>query len=159
MISHSVRIAGDAESTDPTRMGRWPATLLLYYALMAVPASAVDLDIVGVASYQGPLSFGRLSISGTRLYSGGCILDISNPANPKQIRNYDASGWPYGLPVTTNFTYTPDPDETWLVTDISDPAHPLMLGGYKTMASASGYFRVKVSGSYAFVVEPGKFSR
>ena len=124
-------------------------SFLMAKALVAwmLPASllAVDLDLRRVGGFQGVK--GQVAISGKYAYVNGVVLDISNPANPRQIKRYDTSGWRYGLPVSTNFTYAPDPAETWTVTDVSDQAHPQLVGGYKTMALAVG---VRVSGKYAY---------
>ena len=102
-------------------------------------------------------AYGGMAVSGTFLYinrgffftNDVHVVDISSPGSPKPMRLYD--GWLHGLPASTNFHYTPDPVETWLVTDISDPAHPQLLGGYKTLASAA---RVSVSGQFAYRINP-----
>jgi len=61
---------------------------------------------------------------------------------------YDTSGWVYGLPVSDTFEYVADPEEMWLVKDVSDPGHPRIVGGYKTLASV---YHVSVAGSHAYV--------
>ena len=78
------------------------------------------------------------------------VIDITNPISPRWVARFDPSGWPYGLPVSTNFSYAPDAIEGWWVTDNSDPANPKPVGGYKSIAAVSG---VHVSGQYAFVSE------
>jgi hypothetical protein len=87
---------------------------------------------------------------GTNWVDGLQVIDISNPADPRLASDYDASTWYYRVPTSTNFTYVPDPDEVWLVNDVSDPASPRQVGGYKTIASAFG---VTVAGRYAYHFE------
>jgi hypothetical protein len=78
------------------------------------------------------------------------VIDIADPLNPRRVARTGASGWPYGLPVSNNFSYAPDAIEGWWVTDNSDPANPKPVGGYKSIAAVSG---VQVSGQYAYVSE------
>jgi hypothetical protein len=127
------------------------------------------LQVIDVSNPVAPRQVGNcptyqsaegVAVSGDRAYlveqvgagSSGSerlqVLDVSNPASPRHVAEYDASGWDFGLPVSTNFTYFPDLEEAWLVTDVSDPANPRPVGGYRTIASVSG---VVVADHHAYV--------
>ncbi len=126
-------------------------TKALFVWLLAAWVLGGDLDLQTVGSYRvADIPDEVVMQPGKYAFALGFLFEVSDPANPKPVRRYDTSGWPHGLPVSTNFTYSPDPVETWLVTDRRDPDHPQPLGGYKTIALPFG---VRISGKYAYTVD------
>lgn len=97
----------------------------------------------------------RLAIAGQRVYATVIqtdagqqveVIDIAQPGNPSRAAGpfwVDA----LGFPTSERVGYTEDPDERWQLTDLTDPAHPKLIGGYRTLAAALG---VVLSGRYAF---------
>ncbi len=133
---------------------RWKQALLLGWgAAQDGSVWALDLDLQFVSRYVA--TRGHVAVSGQYAYCWGDaldVIDLSNPAQPKLAHRYDTSHWLYGLPASTNFTYVPNADETWMVYDASNPADPQRVGGYKTIASARrGSPHATVSGAYAYV--------
>lgn len=99
------------------------------------------------------MGISRLAVSGNRAYlvsdlSQLEVIDISQPAAPCSIagpHHVDSLGFPTSVPVG----YAEDPDERWQLSDLTDPAHPKPIGGYRTIAKARG---IALSGQYAFTV-------
>jgi hypothetical protein len=135
------------------------ALLFAFWLTPAESLTAFDLDLERVGGYHDT-GYGSVAVSGQYAYCGWPggldVIDLSNPAQPKLVHRYDTSHWFYGLPVSTNFMYKPDAEETWMVYDVSNPADPQQVGGYKTIASAhfnTSASRTKVAGTYAYVTD------
>ena len=83
-------------------------------------------------------------------YAGLHVIDISNPASPKQVGGYDTKGDANNLAVVGKYAYVADGDFGLQVIDISSPLNPKLIGGYDT----GGYaMEVAVAGGYAYVAD------
>ncbi|MBK9137540.1 MAG: hypothetical protein IPM17_02055 [Verrucomicrobia bacterium] len=60
------------------------------------------------------------------------------------------AGYAEGVAVSGHYAYVADGWEGLQVIDVSDPAHPVRVGGYNTPGRAQG---VAVSGHYAYVAD------
>lgn len=97
----------------------------------------------------------RLVVSGQRVYATVIqpdagqqveVINIAQPGRPSRAAgpfSVDSLGFPTSVPVG----YAEDLDERWQLTDLTDPADPKLIGGYRTLAAAVG---VVLSGRYAF---------
>jgi hypothetical protein len=95
-------------------------------------------------------------VSGNRAIAGNCwldsgtfeLIDLSEPTNPRSVAgpySVDALGFPNGNGVPVG--YSADVNELWQLSDLTDPASPKPIGGYRTIASTLG---IALSGQYAF---------
>jgi len=160
---------------NPQRVGRYEmnkmpdgVAIVGGYAYLTSSFSDEGLEVVDIANPTSPQRVNGLAIrgwwlgiaaSGDRLYLGESgtntqlhVFDISDPRSPALAATYDASDWQFGLPMSPDFTFQPDPDETWMIFDASDPTNPRKVGGYKTIASA---LNTEVSGNRALVNRRG----
>jgi hypothetical protein len=133
-------------------------SLLVLAWASAAPLWALDLDLQ-LAGRENHVVEGHVVISGDHAYVSSTdwpptnefdIYDVRDPAHPTLTRQLATTGWLYGLPLSPHFTYTPDANETWMVSDVSQPDGPQPVGGYKTIAAASG---TAVVGTYAFAID------
>ncbi len=97
----------------------------------------------------------RLAVSGQRAYAivilpdAGQqveVINIAQPGKPSRAAGpfyVDSLGFPTSVPVG----YSEDPDERWLLTDLTDPANLKAIGGYRGLAAALG---IVLSSHYAF---------
>jgi hypothetical protein len=60
------------------------------------------------------------------------VFDVSNPANPRQVRGYDTSGFARGVAVSGNYAYVADYDAGLQVIDVRAPTNSVRVGGYDT---------------------------
>ncbi len=101
----------------------------------------------------------RLDISGDTLYvaanfDGLVVYNLANPALPSFVTKYDfvSSGYIRDVKVSGNHVFCVNSDSsstnTLGVVNVSDPAHPFYVGGYKTGGSAYG---IDVQGQYAYL--------
>ena len=70
--------------------------------------------------------------------AGLMIVDISNPASPKQMGRYDTGGTANAVAVAGDFAYVADGSAGLLVIDIRNPENPQKVGEYNTPGSATG---------------------
>ncbi|MFQ5342986.1 MAG: LamG-like jellyroll fold domain-containing protein, partial [Anaerolineae bacterium] len=83
-------------------------------------------------------------------YSGLRVIDISNPAGPREVGFYDTPSSAWGVAVAGHYAYVADGYSGLRVIDISNPAGPREVGFYDTPGYAHG---VAVAGNYAYVAD------
>ncbi len=59
------------------------------------------------------------------------VVDVSNPAQPREVGFYDTPGWAEGVAVSGAYAYVADGDGLRVV-DVSNPAQPREVGFYDT---------------------------
>lgn len=64
------------------------------------------------------------------------IVDVSDPANPKQAAVYDTPGWEFGVAVTGDMAFVADGDGGLRILDVSDRAAPKEIGAIYTAGYA-----------------------
>ena len=120
---------------------------------------AVDLHVYGDYAYIADR--GQEPPESYRAWSDGRlrVIDVSNPASPRQVGAYEADGEIRSVHVCGNLAYVIEntgnyPDFVWLrAIDVSDPANPYEVGSYSITepwmgAHATSLF---VSGDTAYV--------
>jgi hypothetical protein len=125
-----------------------------------------NLRIYDISSPASPLAAGSLSVGG--LYgpainrvvvvenyayiadskNGLFIIDISNPADPKEVVAYDTSGDAQDVVVVENYAYIADGESGLLILDISSPESPISVGSYAAPGNTQG---LAVAGNYAYL--------
>lgn len=104
-----------------------------YFILAAVDRGIkiVDTSLREIGSFNGfPTSVFGLNIEGDTLYAGYggaglVILNISNPASPILIGQYDTPGWAYGVATSGNYAYVGDYDSLQVI-NITNKAAPTL---------------------------------
>jgi hypothetical protein len=138
-------------------------SVLVTHATGSVTSDAALLEVVPsvpVTSVGAWPPFARgmvqsLQLVGNRLYlaqtAGGLgIYDVSNPAQPVRLGDYDTAGYARGLHVVGSIAYVADEADGLEILDVSNPASPQRLGGYDTPGLAVG---VQVVGDLAYVAD------
>lgn len=83
--------------------------------------------------------------------SGGMyIVDVTNPASPQKLGNYNTSGTATGVTVSGNTAFIADGLKGLVIVDVSNPASPKWLGTCDTPGFAN---RVAVAGNVAAVAD------
>ncbi len=82
--------------------------------------------------------------------TGLCILDVSDPVNPREIGTCDTPGWAYDVAVSGSLAFVADRHEGLMVVDVTVPQSPCEVGSCNTPGRAYG---VAVSGGLAFVAD------
>ena len=77
-------------------------------------------------------------------------LDVTDPAAPSFVANYDTPGRAYAVSVVGTLAYVADFDHGLQILDVSNPAAPTLLGNCDAPTSAQG---VTVVGSLAYVAD------
>ena len=121
---------------------------ILFILLFAAGSQAA-----GIVGYWGTGNYKDVAVSGATAVcaatgSGIDIFDISNPANPNLISNYDTDGQSMGIFIESGKAYIADLNGGLKIVDISTPAAPIMLGAYTTDISS---MNVHVVGTTAYV--------
>ena len=80
--------------------------------------------------------------------SGLRIVDIANPAAPREVGYYDTPGAGEGVTVAGTYAYVADGYSGLRIVDIANPTAPHEVGYYNTPGYALG---VTVAGTYAYV--------
>lgn len=147
-------------------------------AVLGTPGSAFDLFVLGKHAYvaDGPrftvfdisnpsaptllksigLNDARgVFVSGNYAYvadgsQGLQIIDISDPANPSVVGNYNTDGNAMGVWVVGDYAYAADDARGLQIIDVSDPASPSLVDNYDTDGNAEDVY---VAGNYAFVAD------
>lgn len=114
----------EAQAPPPTRVGSVPT---------AAPAAAL-------AAGDGYLAVGV----GSRLH----VIDVSRPASPEPVGDYDFEQPVLGLTAVGDAVYVANSHDGLRRLDLSDPAAPRLTGTSATRGQAVG---VAVSGTHAFV--------
>ncbi|MFQ5595075.1 MAG: LamG-like jellyroll fold domain-containing protein, partial [Anaerolineae bacterium] len=178
--ANSVAVSGDPSA------GSGQAYAYVTWVFEGWPSSRSGLHVVDISNpasprqvgvYSTPDSATSVAVSGTYAYviwsdptsffpgSGGSglrIVDISNPASPRQAGAYDISEKP-GADVATAGTYVyitegdstfPSEDGGLRVLDASNPASPHEVGFYSTPGGNA--LGVAALGNYAYVADGQK---
>ncbi|WP_448605243.1 LVIVD repeat-containing protein [Thermoflexus hugenholtzii] len=138
----------------------WAVAVQGRYAYVGVGPRLVVMD---VGDPSRPVVVGRtgvlpgvvrgVAVSGSYAYvaDGGLrVIDVSNPAAPREVGFYDTLGWALGVAVSGSYAYVADGNKGLRVIDVSNPAAPREVGVYDTPGGAED---VAVSGSYAYVAD------
>lgn len=80
--------------------------------------------------------------------AGLVVADMSNPAAPVWVSQYDTSGSARGVFVAGPYAYVADGPGGLVILDVSNPANPLLVERHATGGTA---FAVRVAGSLAMV--------
>jgi hypothetical protein len=108
-----------------------------------------------VSLYLTDNPFG-VTVAGNYVYiadwsSGLRIIDITDPAVPKETSMAETSGNARDVNVVGGYAYIADGDKSGLsVIDIADPATPVVTGSYDTPGAA---IALDVAGDYAYVAD------
>ena len=70
--------------------------------------------------------------------SGLRVIDVSNPANPREVGSFDTPGTAEGVAILNGCAFVADGGFGLRVIDISEPAHPYETGYYDTPGYARG---------------------
>jgi len=145
------------------QVGGWCAAVAVQgrYAYLGVGPRLVVLD---VSDPEQPVVVGQtavlhglvrdIALSGTLAYvaadQGGLrVVDVSDPAAPREAGFYDTPGRAEGVAVSGGLAYVAD-GLGLRVVDVANPAAPREVGFYNTPGSAYG---VAVSGNHAYVAD------
>jgi hypothetical protein len=111
----------------------------------------------------GPYTIGSINLCGSEFYISGnyayvaCpgtlqIIDIADPANPKNIIYFSLPGDNFGIYVSGNYSYVVKGRTGLQVIDVSNPANPVIAGSVDTPGYAMA---LQISGNYAYVADEG----
>ena len=81
--------------------------------------------------------------------SGLRVIDVSNPADPRQVGSYYTTQYATGIDVVGDRVYLANGSEGLHIIDVSDPENPRCQGTYDTQ----GAYRVYVVGDYAYLTD------
>jgi len=128
---------------SPTVVGKAPPLPGIVRGVAVAGSYAYVAVVAPVSQYLGG---GSLEIGGSLR-----VLDVSTPANPKEVGFYDTPGAAYGVAVAGSYAYVAGGYSGGLrVMDVSSPAWPTEVGSCDTPGEARG---VAVAGSYAYVAD------
>lgn len=132
---------------------KWLVALILCWASAASGQDALQPVLLG--SWPG---FARgqgeaVKVSGHHAFvaaglGGLSILDISDPANPKRVGGWKASGWVPDVAVADQYAYIIDVQFGLRILDVAEPSHPVLIGEF-FQSSPQAVF---VAGSRAYIV-------
>jgi hypothetical protein len=117
LLSDGFEVVDVSDPVLPRNLGRYRTD---------AAASVTGLAVAGSRAF--------LSVEGTSRVLE--VVDFSNPQVPRRLLRYDVQSWPDLFPTSTQFSYLPDEVEGWMIQDVSEPANPVTVGGYRTIASA-----------------------
>jgi hypothetical protein len=163
-----LQVVDVANPAAPRLLGRLPTAgeardVAVSGSLACVACGNEGMQVIDVANPHQPRPIARfvskggvqhVAVSGNRAIAGNYwldsgwfeVVDLSEPTNPRSVAGpYSVDSW--GFPKWVPIGYSPDAAELWQLSDLTDPAHPKPIGGYRTIASALG---LVVSGQYAF---------
>jgi hypothetical protein len=163
-----LQVVDVANPAAPRLLGRLPTAgeardVAVSGSLACVACGNEGMQVIDVANPHQPRPIARfvskggvqhVAVSGNRAIAGNYwldsgwfeVVDLSEPTNPRSVAGpYSVDSW--GFPKWVPIGYSPDAAELWQLSDLTDPAHPRPIGGYRTIASALG---LVVSGQYAF---------
>ncbi|MCF7805301.1 MAG: T9SS type A sorting domain-containing protein [Candidatus Marinimicrobia bacterium] len=123
------------------------------------------LRILDISRLDSPVEVGRYKFSYARgvvaengvVYvldrlKGLCILDASDPSNPKELSVMDTEGSPYGITIKGDIAYIADHLTGLFIIDVSNPADPILINSYDPI----GYpVSIEVRGQFAYVGTSG----
>ncbi|HBY94258.1 MAG TPA: hypothetical protein DEP84_09895, partial [Chloroflexi bacterium] len=82
--------------------------------------------------------------------SGLRVVDVSNPASPREVGIVDTPGQSHDVAVAGSYAYVADGESGLRVVDVSNPTSPREVGAVDTPGYAQG---VAVAGNYAYVAD------
>ena len=142
--------------TGPRCAAWFPLLLLLVVPLLLPPCPAQAEG--GTWPPLGQLAGGRarrLAIAGTYAYVAASatltVIDISDPANPRQIACCEMPGGADDLALSGNYAYVIDGDLS--IVSIADPYHPTLVGRLEFPRWPVS--RVAVDGTHVYVLGAG----
>ncbi|MCI0692687.1 T9SS type A sorting domain-containing protein [candidate division KSB1 bacterium] len=119
---------------------------------MSNPASPTEVSTFGAGSF-----IGAVAVSGNYAYAGAGgdslrIIDVSNPANPRQVGSFNTTLFISVLDVEVrgNFAYLVSYFDGLHIIDVSNPTSPKEVGFFDTPGSAA---EVKVIENLAYVAD------
>jgi len=128
---------------------------VLVFACWPFFSLADEMTVTQVGSWGGGY-YEDVVVAGNYAYvtvgtTGIDIIDISNPASPTLVSQYDTSGFAFDVFVDGNFAYVvADGSDGLQIIDISNKASPTRVGGYDTFGDARDVF---VDGNYIYVAD------
>ncbi|OAD21880.1 LVIVD repeat protein [Candidatus Thiomargarita nelsonii] len=132
----------------------WKRIAVLVFACWPFFSLADEVTVTKVGHWgSGP--YEDVVVAGNYAYAaagstGIDIIDISNPASPTLVSQYDTDGYARRVFVDGNFAYVADGRHGLQIIDISNKASPTRVGGYDTPGLAFGVF---VDGNFAYVAD------
>jgi hypothetical protein len=81
--------------------------------------------------------------------NGFAVIDVTNPATPKQIGSLSSVKTGLDVCVSGDYAYVAMRDSAFAIIDISDPTNPESVGEF----DAGNAYSVDVSGNYAYAVD------
>jgi len=113
------------------------------------------LKLVEVGSFASRGYATSVWVEGDRAYlivgvAGLLILDVSDPAAPREIGSHSTTGYAQAVAVSGKYAYVADRGGGLVIVDVSNPAAPVQAASVKTPGSAQG---VSLRGKYACVAD------
>lgn len=129
-----------------------------------VAADDQGLRIVNVTNPSAPVAAGfydtpgkarDVRVAGNYAYvadedQGLRVINVSNPAAPVETGFFDTPGKAQGVWVAGSYAYVADGNSGLRIVNVSTPSAPVEVGFLSP--GTSGYYQVRVAGSYAYVV-------
>jgi len=149
--AHPALVGSFAGGILGARVAGRHAYLVGYSGLQVVDVSnPAALTPVGAI---GGFAFASVCVAGDFAYlvaspQGLAVIDISDPANPRQVGGNDLIDPAYGLDVAGNYAYLVG-NSGLQVIDVANPTNPVRVGSAELEAPAS---EVQVVGNTAYVV-------
>ena len=133
----------------------WTTVILLATAGLLMGQDSLNVTKVGSLQYWG--GTGNIEIEGNNAYvitrTGLRIVDISNPASPREVSFYEQYGLKYTDALAVQFPYAFVCYRSSVrVLDISAPSEPAEVGRYET-GWIEHFREIAVSGEYAYVLD------
>ncbi len=115
--------------------GRPKVKCKLCLVVVAIFLFASITQAAGIVGYWGTGNYLDVQVSGSTAVcaangSGIDIFDISNPANPALIANFDTTGQALAIAISGTRVYVADGGGGLQIIDISNPSTPNLLGIY-----------------------------
>ncbi|MEA1922299.1 MAG: hypothetical protein U9N63_06550 [Pseudomonadota bacterium] len=128
---------------------------LFLFSIITIFLCTTNTQAAGIIGQWGTGNYRDIHVSGTLAGcaaggSGLDIIDISDPANPVLLSNFDTTGGGNGVFLSGATAYIADGNEGLQIIDISNPAAPSLLGTYDTDGGAQN---VQVIGTRAYVAD------
>lgn len=127
--------------------------LLLF--TIAIFLFTTNTQAAGISGQWGTGDYTDIHVSGSvagcaALGSGLDLFDISDPANPTLLSNFDTTGGGVGVFLSDTTAYVADGNAGLQIIDITNPAAPSLLGTYDTKGGSQ---KVQVIGATAYIAD------
>lgn len=139
--SLGIEILDISNPVDPTLLSNYNTQRAIQIAVSGNLAFVVNQD---VDSYD-PETLEDIVLEG-----GLEIVDISDPAKPIFVSNFESLGNPMMVTIRDNTAFIADMEAGVTIVDISDPTHPTLLSNYDTPGQA---YQVELAGNTAFIAD------